>query len=94
MDYVNIPTTVFTPLELGAIGFTEDSANEKFGKDNVVAYHNSFKPLEWSFDQSHTTNSCYIKQVFKKEGIALKCIGIHYLGPNAGEVIQVKKRKT
>ena len=26
MDYVNVPTTVFTPLEYGAVGYTEDEA--------------------------------------------------------------------
>eukprot|EP00330_Aristerostoma_sp_ATCC50986_P010994 CAMPEP_0114578200 /NCGR_PEP_ID=MMETSP0125-20121206/2767_1 /TAXON_ID=485358 ORGANISM="Aristerostoma sp., Strain ATCC 50986" /NCGR_SAMPLE_ID=MMETSP0125 /ASSEMBLY_ACC=CAM_ASM_000245 /LENGTH=143 /DNA_ID=CAMNT_0001768087 /DNA_START=955 /DNA_END=1383 /DNA_ORIENTATION=- len=88
MDYVNIATTVFTPLELGTVGYTEAAAEEKFGKDNIIAYHNSFKPLEWNFDTSHPNDACYIKEIFRKDGHALRCIGIHYVGPNAGEVIQ------
>ncbi len=34
-DYVNVPTTVFTPLEYGTIGLTEEDANLIFGDFNV-----------------------------------------------------------
>ena len=30
-----VPTTVFTPLELAAIGLTEDQANTAHGEDNI-----------------------------------------------------------
>lgn len=42
MSFVNVlilmhqvPTTVFTPLEYGAIGFTERQAIDQFGEENV-----------------------------------------------------------
>lgn len=47
MDYVNVPTTVFTPLEYGAVGFTEEEAQKEFGAENVATFHTKFKPLEW-----------------------------------------------
>jgi pyruvate/2-oxoglutarate dehydrogenase complex dihydrolipoamide dehydrogenase (E3) component len=31
MDYVNVPTTVFTPLEYGCCGYSEVEAKEKYG---------------------------------------------------------------
>ena len=34
-DYVNVPTTVFTPLEYGAIGLAEEDAEVIFGEDNL-----------------------------------------------------------
>lgn len=34
-DYVNVPTTVFTPLEYGACGYSEEAAVEKFGEENI-----------------------------------------------------------
>ncbi|NXP79903.1 TRXR1 reductase, partial [Ramphastos sulfuratus] len=34
-DYVNVPTTVFTPLEYGACGYSEEAAMEKFGEENI-----------------------------------------------------------
>ena len=34
-DYINVATTVFTPLEYGAIGLAEEDAELIFGKDNI-----------------------------------------------------------
>ena len=33
MDYDSVPTTVFTPLEYGAVGLTEDEAKQRFGAE-------------------------------------------------------------
>ncbi|ERE88877.1 thioredoxin reductase 1 [Cricetulus griseus] len=42
-DYDNVPTTVFTPLEYGCCGLSEEKAVEKFGEENieerVVGFH-------------------------------------------------------
>jgi pyruvate/2-oxoglutarate dehydrogenase complex dihydrolipoamide dehydrogenase (E3) component len=46
MDYQNVPTTVYTPLEYGAIGLAEDDAVKLLGDENVEVYHSYFKPLE------------------------------------------------
>jgi pyruvate/2-oxoglutarate dehydrogenase complex dihydrolipoamide dehydrogenase (E3) component len=35
MDYYAVPTTVFTPLEYGSIGFSEEEAIKAFGEDNI-----------------------------------------------------------
>ena len=34
-DYVNVPTTVFTPIEYSCCGYSEEAATEKFGADNI-----------------------------------------------------------
>lgn len=34
-DYVNVPTTVFTPLEYGACGLSEERATELYGQENI-----------------------------------------------------------
>jgi thioredoxin reductase (NADPH) len=34
-DYENVPTTVFTPLEYGCCGLSEEKAMEKFGEENI-----------------------------------------------------------
>ena len=41
-DYVNVPTTVFTPLEYGACGYSEEAAVEKFGEENIEVNAFSF----------------------------------------------------
>lgn len=46
-DYMWIATTVFTPLEYGCVGFSEEDAIEKFGADDIEVYHLSAQPLEF-----------------------------------------------
>lgn len=47
MDYTNVPTTVFTPLEYGCCGLSEEDAKKLYGEANIATYHSLFKPLEW-----------------------------------------------
>jgi thioredoxin reductase (NADPH) len=35
MNYNLIPTTVFTPMEYGTIGLTEQAAISHFGEENI-----------------------------------------------------------
>ena len=85
-DYVNIATTVFTPLEYGAIGLAEEDAIKQFGEEDVEVYHANFQPLEWTVAH-RPENACYSKLVCVKSQKE-KVVGFHYLGPNAGEVTQ------
>jgi len=85
-DYVNICTTVFTPLEYGCCGLSEEEANDKYGEGDIEVYHQSFWPLEWTVAH-RPDNSCYCKLICSKSQNE-KVVGFHYLGPNAGEVTQ------
>ena len=38
MDYDKVPTTVFTPLEYGTVGWSEEKADEIYGHDSVEVY--------------------------------------------------------
>lgn len=85
-DYVNVPTTVFTPLEYGAIGYSEEDAIEKFGEENIEVYHSFFTPLEYTV--AHRDDAgCYGKIVCNKADEE-RVVGFHVLGPNAGEITQ------
>jgi len=85
-DYVNVCTTVFTPLEYGCCGLAEEEAIAQFGEENVEVYHQNFWPLEWTVAH-RPENNCYLKLICLKSQKE-KVIGFHYLGPNAGEVTQ------
>lgn len=87
MDYINVCTTVFTPIEYGTVGYSEEEAGEVFGKDNIEIYLKQFIPLEWSITESRTHNEAFVKVICDKTD-DMKIIGIHYIGPNAGEVMQ------
>jgi thioredoxin reductase (NADPH) len=85
VNLLHVPTTVFTPLEYGSIGFAEEEAVETFGDANIEVYHSEFTPLEYALP--HRTDRCYAKilvNYLDKERV----VGFHYLGPNAGEVTQ------
>ncbi|XP_013931622.1 PREDICTED: thioredoxin reductase 1, cytoplasmic-like [Thamnophis sirtalis] len=85
-DYINVPTTVFTPLEYGACGYSEEKAIERFGNNRIEVYHSYFWPLEWTVP-SRDNNKCYAKiicNVLDRNRV----IGFHVLGPNAGEITQ------
>eukprot|EP00934_Nitzschia_sp_Nitz4_P001609 Nitzschia sp. Nitz4//scaffold126_size65214//48050//50154//NITZ4_006162-RA/size65214-snap-gene-0.58-mRNA-1//-1//CDS//3329534707//1609//frame0 len=87
MDYVNICTTVFTPLEYSCVGLSEDDAIAKLGEGNVEVYHREFQPLEWSLSGERKDTFAFTKIVVDKTPEE-NVLGIHYLGPNAGEVMQ------
>jgi len=87
MDYEKIPTTVFTPLEYGCIGLSEETAIERYGEENIEVFHSSFSPLEWAVVERRPENACYAKLVVHKADNN-RVVGFHILGPNAGEVTQ------
>lgn len=77
-DYENIPTTVFTPLEYGAIGLSEEDAIAKYGEENIEVYHGLFKPLEWTIPHRED-NACYAKLVCVLSENE-RVVGFHYRG--------------
>ena len=34
MDYINVPTVIFTPIEYGSVGLSEEAAIERAGVDD------------------------------------------------------------
>jgi len=86
MDYNLIPTTVFTPLEYGTIGMSEEDAIQKFGAENIEVYHAYFQPLEQTIPH-RLENKCYAKFICNKLDKE-RILGFHVLTPNAGDITQ------
>lgn len=85
MDYVNVPTTVFTPIEYGCCGYSEEDAKLTFGPENIFTYHTSFQPLEWQFNKERPEKTnAYVKVLVNRTND--KVVGFHILAPNAGEI--------
>lgn len=87
MDYVNVATTVFTPLEYGTVGLSEEEAREKF-KGDLKVFHIHFKPLEWALNWEHGEKN---RTAYTKVCVQVstdRVVGFHILSPNAGEVTQ------
>ena len=58
-------TTVFTPLEYGCIGLSEEAAREQFGDNDLEVYHSHFTPREWTVPHREE-NACYAKLICVK----------------------------
>ena len=92
MDYLGVPTTVYTPLEYGCVGYTEEEAEKVFGAGGlkpdvgIEVFHTYFKPLEWTVPH-RGDNACYCKLICDKAD-NMRVVGLHICGPNAGEMTQ------
>lgn len=86
MNYDLIPTTLFTPLEYGFCGLSEEDAIERYGEDDIEVYHSFFTPLEY-FIPDRLEGKCYAKLVCRISENE-KVLGMHFLGPHAGEITQ------
>ena len=86
MDYDSVPTTVFTPLEYGAVGLTEVEAKQRFGEEQIATYHTRFRPLEWEYRAQGVVRTAYTKVLVNKADD--RVVGFHIACPNAGEITQ------
>lgn len=86
MNYDNVATTIFSPLEYGAVGISEEKAIAQHGADNIEVYHAYYKPTEFFIPQRSIAH-CYLKAVALRRDDQ-PVLGLHFIGPQAGEVIQ------
>ncbi len=82
ISYENIPTAVFSNPNVATVGFTEKQAKLKFKK--IKIFRSKFKPLKLSLGKHK--EKVFIKMIV--ETSSEKVIGLHYVGPNAAEIIQ------
>lgn len=61
-------------------------ATQRFGQDAIEVYHAYYKPTEFFIPQKSIVH-CYLKVVALRDGDQ-KVVGLHFIGPQAGEVIQ------
>lgn len=87
MDYDCVATTIFTPLEYGCIGLSEEDARERFGTANVDAYLSRYLPLEWKIVDEKDDKRIEAKVVVNLADDK-RVVGFHFVGPHAGEVTQ------
>jgi glutathione reductase (NADPH) len=82
VDYMHIPTAVFTHPNIGTIGLSEEAARARF--ERIVVYRTDFKPLR------HTLSGSSERTLMKLVVDAAndKVVGLHMVGADAGETIQ------
>ena len=77
-DYTNVPTTIFTPLEYGAVGLSEEDAIKQYGEDNLEVYIQNSTPFEWTIAH-HLDNKCFGKLITLRNENE-RVVGFHFLG--------------
>ena len=95
-----VPTTVFTPIEYGCVGYSEGEAVRQFGAENVESYLFEWQTLEKSAvhrpkaekvreneGDLEQSGHNFCKLVVRKDNEE-ELVGFHYVGPHAGEVTQ------
>ena len=82
LSYDKIATAVFCQPNIGTVGLTESQARDAVG--DVDVFESSFKPMKHTMtDRSERT---FMKLIVNPADD--RVIGIHMVGPDAGEIIQ------
>ena len=82
VDYMHIPTAVFTHPNIGTIGLSEEAARARF--ERIAVYRTDFRPLR------HTLSGSGERTLMKLivDSANDKVVGLHMVGADAGETIQ------
>jgi glutathione reductase (NADPH) len=83
IDHENVPTAVFSEPEVGVIGLTEAKACERLEKVDI--YKTTFRPMKATVAARDTRT--FMKLVV--DGTTDQVVGVHIVGPDAGEMIQL-----
>lgn len=84
MNYNAVATTVFTPIEYGFVGLSEEDARAQY--PDVEVYHKYYDPVELTVAH-RALGRCYVKVIVDINDLE-KVLGMHLVGFHAGEIIQ------
>jgi glutathione reductase (NADPH) len=83
VNYDAVPSAVFTTPEIGTVGLTEEEAAKEFA--SLEIFETAFRPMR-------ATLSGRVEKVYMKiivDAASDKVLGVHFLGPEAGEMAQI-----
>lgn len=83
VDHLTVPTAVFSEPEVGTIGLTEMQARETYARVDI--YKTTFRPMKATLSGRNTRS--FFKLVV--DGETDRVLGVHIVGPDAGEMIQL-----
>ena len=81
MDYVNVPSAVFSQPPVGTVGLTEDQARER---GTIDVYMSNFRPMKYTL--SDRDESSMMKIIVDRASD--RVLGCHMVGVDAPEIIQ------
>jgi glutathione reductase (NADPH) len=83
VDHTNVPTSVFSEPEVGAVGLNENQARERLARVDI--YRSTFRPLKATLSGRHSR--MLMKLVV--DAATDRVVGVHIVGEGAGEMIQL-----
>ena len=83
VSHDNVASAVFSTPEIGTVGLTEEAARDAY--DVIDIYKASFRPIKATL--SSRTEKTIMKIVV--DGVSDRVLGVHILGHEAGEMIQL-----
>jgi glutathione reductase (NADPH) len=84
LDYVDIPTVVFSHPPIGSVGMTEAEAIARHGEDQVKVYATRFTALYYGVTEHKPKTHMKLVTV----GSEQRVVGVHVLGLGADEMLQ------
>lgn len=84
LDYVDIPTVIFSHPPIGSVGLSEADARERHGEANVKVYAARFTNLYHSLTEQKPKTSMKLVTVGPEERV----VGVHVFGLGADEMLQ------
>jgi glutathione reductase (NADPH) len=84
LDYIDIPTVIFSHPPIGTVGLTEAEARTRFGEDNVKVYAARFTSLYYAVVDHKPKTSMKLVTVGPEERV----VGVHVFGLGADEMLQ------
>ncbi|MEJ2680363.1 MAG: glutathione-disulfide reductase [Gammaproteobacteria bacterium] len=81
VDYMQIPTTVFSQPNLGTVGLTEQAAAER---GPIAVYVSRFRPMKNTLSGRDEQSLCKLIVCERTQRV----LGLHVLGADAGEIVQ------
>ncbi|MCY3794138.1 MAG: glutathione-disulfide reductase [Gammaproteobacteria bacterium] len=82
LNYENIATAVFCQPNIGTVGLTEAEARQRF--ERIEVYESAFRPMKHTL--TGRAERTFMKLIV--DAPSDRVIGIHMVGPEAGEIIQ------
>ena len=84
LDYVDIPTVVFSHPPIGTVGLSEEQARGRYGDEAVKVYAARFTALFYSMLDHKPKTHVKLVTVGPEERV----VGVHVFGAGADEMLQ------
>ena len=84
LEYVNIPTVIFSHPPIGTVGLSEEQAAREFGAGNIKVYTSRFVNMHYALLEHKQTTLVKLITTGDDE----KVVGCHICGETADEMVQ------